>query len=320
MISGTNRAIFFTSFLFIECALSAITTQGGGNCSNCFETFTLRVIADPSNKIFVCSELRTLVTCLKGDSVYCIDDDPIKGSEKFLIFKALADSCQCASGSSEYIPCSSNTQENETTTAWFVTDVVNPTIEPPEGECPAFDRCSATFRANIAADPSNAALVCRIQPNLDTRKKQLEAWCALILDYHRKNKSYSIDITEIQSSPLFYNKKINRKLPLDGIHTVLEELRKQGHIEWTDPKVKKQGLIMWRTPEEWGKLIYSWVTSKSLQNSVCTLYELSEGEDSEGTEFHGLEKWLLLRALQSLQDQGKAELMNFDGNEGVKFF
>jgi ESCRT-II complex subunit VPS25 len=37
-------------------------------------------------------------------------------------------------------------------------------------------------------------------------------------------------------------------------------------------------------------------------------------------EFHGLEKWLLLRALQTLQDQGKAELMNFDGNEGVKFF
>lgn len=101
---------------------------------------------------------------------------------------------------------------------------------------------------------------------------------------------------------------------------VLEELRKQGHIEWKDPKTKKQGLLMWRTPEEWGKLIYSWVSSKSMQNSVCTLYELSEGEDSEGTEFHGLEKWLLLRALQTLQDQGKAEIINFDGNEGVKFF
>eukprot|EP00105_Crassostrea_gigas_P004947 XP_011418343.1 PREDICTED: vacuolar protein-sorting-associated protein 25 [Crassostrea gigas] len=159
-----------------------------------------------------------------------------------------------------------------------------------------------------------------IQPNLETRKKQLEAWCALVLDYHRQNKSYSVDVTEIQSAPLFCNKKLDRKLSIDGIYMVLEELRKQGHIEWKDPKTKKQGLLMWRTPEEWGKLIYSWVSSKSMQNSVCTLYELSEGEDSEGTEFHGLEKWLLLRALQALQDQGKAEIINFDGNEGVKFF
>ena len=52
----------------------------------------------------------------------------------------------------------------------------------------------------------------RIQPNLDTRKKQMEAWCALVLDYHRNNKSYSIDVTEIQASPLFYNKKLNRIL------------------------------------------------------------------------------------------------------------
>lgn len=52
----------------------------------------------------------------------------------------------------------------------------------------------------------------RIQPNLETRKKQLEAWCALVLDYHRQNKSYSVDVTEIQSAPLFCNKKLDRIL------------------------------------------------------------------------------------------------------------
>ena len=37
-------------------------------------------------------------------------------------------------------------------------------------------------------------------------------------------------------------------------------------------------------------------------------------------EFHGLDDWLLKRALQTLEKQRKAELMSFDGNEGVKFF
>ena len=37
-------------------------------------------------------------------------------------------------------------------------------------------------------------------------------------------------------------------------------------------------------------------------------------------EFHGLDDWLLKRALETLEKQRKAELILFDGNEGVKFF
>lgn len=49
----------------------------------------------------------------------------------------------------------------------------------------------------------------RIQPNLETRKKQLEAWCSLVLSYQRHTKKYSLDVTEAQNSPLFHNKSIN---------------------------------------------------------------------------------------------------------------
>jgi len=37
-------------------------------------------------------------------------------------------------------------------------------------------------------------------------------------------------------------------------------------------------------------------------------------------EFYGLEGWLLKRSLQTLEEQHKAELMSYDGSEGVKFF
>lgn len=48
-----------------------------------------------------------------------------------------------------------------------------------------------------------------VQPNTDTRSKQLDAWCDLVLSYHRATKTYLLDVNEAQSSPLFYNSKIN---------------------------------------------------------------------------------------------------------------
>ena len=51
-----------------------------------------------------------------------------------------------------------------------------------------------------------------IQPNSDTQAKQIEAWCELVLAYHKAAKSYILDVNEAQSSPLFYNRKINRIL------------------------------------------------------------------------------------------------------------
>ena len=51
-----------------------------------------------------------------------------------------------------------------------------------------------------------------VQPNSDTRAKQLEAWCSLVLDYHRANKSYVLDVSEAQSSTLFSNEDKNRIL------------------------------------------------------------------------------------------------------------
>ena len=48
-----------------------------------------------------------------------------------------------------------------------------------------------------------------LQTNLDTRSKQIEAWCDLVLAYYRHIRAYTMDINEAQSSPLFNNTKIN---------------------------------------------------------------------------------------------------------------
>ena len=53
-------------------------------------------------------------------------------------------------------------------------------------------------------------------------------------------------------------------------------------------------------------------------NTACTFYELTEGADAVEQKFHGLENELLIKSLQTLELQRKAEI--FPNDEGVKFF
>uniref|UniRef100_A0A8C6Q2K4 Vacuolar protein-sorting-associated protein 25 n=1 Tax=Nothobranchius furzeri TaxID=105023 RepID=A0A8C6Q2K4_NOTFU len=148
-----------------------------------------------------------------------------------------------------------------------------------------------------------------LQPNVDTRQKQLAAWCSLVLSYCRHHKLYTLDVMEAQESPVFNNKKMERKLSVEAIQVVFEELRKKG---------KSYSLFVisvWRLR----KLII-FVSKNGMVNSVFTLYELSNGDDTHGEEFHGLEEWMLLRSLQALQTDGKAEIITMDDGKGVKFF
>jgi len=75
-------------------------------------------------------------------------------------------------------------------------------------------------------------------------------------------------------------------------------------------------MVYWRTPEEWGNQIYKYVLDKGMTNSVFTIYELTNGDDFQ--DFSGMDLPVLLKALETLEVAGKAEVM-CDG-EGVKFF
>uniref|UniRef100_A0A3P8VD48 Vacuolar protein-sorting-associated protein 25 n=1 Tax=Cynoglossus semilaevis TaxID=244447 RepID=A0A3P8VD48_CYNSE len=158
-----------------------------------------------------------------------------------------------------------------------------------------------------------------LQPNVDTRQKQLAAWCSLALTYCRHHKLYTLDIMEAQESPVFNNKKIERiiKTTMNELLIVLTS----GNLEWLD-KNKSRCLVMWRRPEEWGKLIYQWVSHQTeRQVNIFIFPETSQTNPSRFLpEFHGLEEWMLLRSLQALQSDGKAEIITMDEGKGVKFF
>jgi len=156
-----------------------------------------------------------------------------------------------------------------------------------------------------------------LQPNHETRRKQLEAWRTIVLDYCQKRGLTSLDLTEAGSTDLFNNTTIQRRLSDEALRAVFKELEEKGNVEWTD-KAHTRCNIYWRSPDEWGALIYNYIKQRGQTNTVCTLYELTEGPDAVDQPFYGLDEAVLIRSLKTLESQKKAEI--FSNNEGVKFF
>lgn len=156
-----------------------------------------------------------------------------------------------------------------------------------------------------------------LQPNLESRKKQLEAWRTIVLDYCQKRGLTSLDLREAANSELFHNTAIQRRLSDEALQAVFKELEDKGNLEWTD-KAHNRCNIYWRSVDEWGTLIYNYIKSTGQTNTVCTLYELTDGPDVVGQPFYGLDETVLIKSLKALEVQKKAEV--FSNNEGVKFF
>ncbi|KAF2364983.1 ESCRT-II complex vps25 subunit [Trinorchestia longiramus] len=157
-----------------------------------------------------------------------------------------------------------------------------------------------------------------LQANSEVRRSQLQSWCGLVLRWARHNNQASIDVAGASSLPVFCNQDIGRTLPPEGISVVLHELAKRGNLEWSD-KAKTRGQVLWLSAGEWADKIYKWAQATSKVNTVCTLYELTQGDESQDQEFYGLSDDIVLKALRQLQAQGKAEIIDAGDGIGVKF-
>ncbi|KAJ2610625.1 hypothetical protein H4S08_003534 [Coemansia sp. RSA 1365] len=161
------------------------------------------------------------------------------------------------------------------------------------------------------------------QPNEDTWKVQRQLWCDLILAFYKHNRLSLMPLAEAATESPFSNRQIHRSLQVDTLREIIEELVKQGHAVWTGPKNSKDTcMVYWRKPEVWANIIHMWACEQGLCNTVLTLYELANGDDTVRQEFHGLDLSTLRRSLEVLQSQGKAQLFagTSDDDMGVKFF
>lgn len=158
---------------------------------------------------------------------------------------------------------------------------------------------------------------CRVQPHAKTKERQITTWCSLVLKYQKHKNKTTLDVSE--DTELFANEAINRKLPAEGRLFVLDELAKTQNAIALDKK-RQQWEIYWYTLDEWANLLYNWAVESGQTNTVCTLFELTNGDHTTDQEFYGLDSTVLIKALRVLEKRGKCELIMFDDNQGVKFF
>ncbi|KAH9907398.1 ESCRT-II complex, vps25 subunit [Xylariomycetidae sp. FL2044] len=194
------------------------------------------------------------------------------------------------------------------------------------------------------------------QPNLTTRHSQLEKWSALVLAYCRHHRVFRLSSASPAAEALFHNRRIGRRLGLAHVREVLEFMRREGRVEFVVVDAGAAAVaalfggysssssgggggggiegaggtggagggdvvwVYWKTPEEWADLVEAWVEDTAQKGAVLTLYELTEGEGTRGTEFHGMDPEILQKALQILVKRGKAQIFGQENSQGVKFF
>ena len=171
-----------------------------------------------------------------------------------------------------------------------------------------------------------------IQPNTETRRLQMDAWTEIILDYCRRNRIFSLNIGDCLTKAPFRNDAISRSLTEESLLTILQEMAKRGRIEWVRPEGtsekknkntdggnrQQECLVFWLKPDEWASTVEKWVDAKSMANTICTFYEITDDERADSS-LKGLDERILLKALKILEDKGKATIMKMDNSYGVKF-
>ncbi|KAG5948540.1 hypothetical protein E4U53_006241 [Claviceps sorghi] len=167
------------------------------------------------------------------------------------------------------------------------------------------------------------------QPNLTTLHAQQTKWCSLILAYARHHRLFKLSLSTASQTDLFHNARLDRRLSTPDIRALIDFMRKDGRAEYASASGSGSGsaaasrdvvFVYWKKPEEWAALIEKYVEDTAQKGSVLTLYEISQGEGTRGTELHGLDHDLLLKALNIIVKKGRAQIFGSDDSLGVKFF
>ncbi|KAK3669513.1 hypothetical protein LTR78_010614 [Recurvomyces mirabilis] len=165
-----------------------------------------------------------------------------------------------------------------------------------------------------------------LQPNLQTRARQLELWSTLITTYSAHHHLFRLTLSTLPAD-LFSNPAIHRSLKPSDIRLVLDHLSKHEsgpRVEWLAPSSKGETsstcLVYWKSLSEWADLIYGWVDETGQKGAVLTIYELREGEGVGGREWVGMDEVFLRKVLGVLVKRGKAQVFGLEESAGVKFF
>ena len=145
-----------------------------------------------------------------------------------------------------------------------------------------------------------------LQPNLDVRRRQFEAWRQILIT----SKLYLFDL----SSKIFFNSKIERRINSALFASLGDFLTQENSAVWLNPD-KSRLLFLPLTLDAYGDALLAWAEKTGARDSVETLFHIQQS--STGFSFEGAPDELVIAALQKLETRGKCKVLK-DG-QGVRF-
>lgn len=166
------------------------------------------------------------------------------------------------------------------------------------------------------------------QPNALIRQQQLDTWCDLVVQYAKQRRAWcmgsdgttiaqegSLDDSQDNEESIFLNSQIQRSVPSPFVEEIWARMLQSGKV------IKRQNgyYVLWKDLDSWSSNILQWFETTGKLNQVVTIYELLEGDESIGWEFHGMNPELCEMCLEKLCSRGRATTLKENGKiMGVK--
>jgi ESCRT-II complex subunit VPS25 len=202
------------------------------------------------------------------------------------------------------------------------TDIVAETINPVRIEWLAAEVCHiciafrTSFRGTVGtvmgfAFPGVYSFppFWTLQDVMETKRRQIDMWCDLILRYTKAKKLDVLDVTAALGTELFRNASIKRYLDRPTAEFFLERLVERRNAEWVPAGEKKAVKLIWRRPEQWADIFTEWATRTSFKNTVLTFWELREGDCTLNEPFHLMDMGVMRQTFDLMEKQNRAKVM-----------
>ena len=118
-----------------------------------------------------------------------------------------------------------------------------------------------------------------IRPKKDSQVESwLESWSAIVLDYSRIFVIHIININELRNIHPFNNKQINKRLSLEQVREIIDQLVKQNVAKWLDEKTKTRARIYWKSNDEWADELLDFMIETGRVVEIHSLFDISQLE------------------------------------------
>ena len=160
-----------------------------------------------------------------------------------------------------------------------------------------------------------------LQRHPETRRKQIEMWIKLIIQFCKDNKVWRLSKSEFFEN-MGKNPNIIRKLNNEAVDVIFSSLVEQKKAMYVNPKILDDIFILWKSYDEWEKILTDAAINRKSIEKIETLDFITQDEENSAEEYYNMDRDLLLRILTDMENKGQCGLLKDENGSyiAVKFF